>query len=783
MTGPAPAVRWPRLVSGRGRFIADLAVRGMRDVAFVRSPFAHADIVSVDGTAARAVPGIDAVFTHDDLAPFVQPFRGTHALFEDLVAPEQTALAKSRVRHVGEPVALVIGPDRAVCEDAAELVEVDYAPRPAIAGPEAAIAEGAPAIHEAAPDNAALTMHAGTDAVDEAFAEADVVVEATFAFARHTGVPLEPRGLIAAFDPSDRSLTVHHSHQCPAAMQQAFATLLGLDAHRVTVICPDVGGAFGIKQQLYADELAVVAASVRLGQPLRFLADRLESMASDIQARHHIIKGRLGAARDGTLLAIDVDDILAIGPYSQYPRTSLGEGRAMLSCTAAPYRVGAVRARSRAVFTNLGMAGHYRGVGHPIATAVTEGLLDKAARALKTDPVALRQKNLWPQETGPNTTALGTTFEALPYGPCLDALNAAIPSQSLEAWRDSVRAEGLLAGFGHAVFVEMTSRGPAFYGDGRVDVSTRDGCFIRLEPSGAVRVSASVTEQGQGVETAVAQVVAHTLGVPLDAVAILTGDTAVTTHGGGTWASRSLAAGGHAAWQAATQLKTEIVQIAGVLLQAAPKTLDVKDGAVVDRADGRVRMALAELAATCHFRPHHLPDGRQPALEAVASFGPFDAPFRAGCGVQLCAVTIDPDTGIVRVVRHAVAHDCGVVANPLFVDGQLKGGIAQGLGAALTEQLLYDEDAQLLSGSLAEYKMPMAPEMPDIEIIHAGGDERMDEDAPPRFVGVGEAGTAGAPAAVQNAINDALAPRAAELFEMPATPERVLAALNRRASV
>lgn len=778
MTGSAPGVRWPRLVSGRGRYIADLAVRGMREVAFVRSPFAHADIVSVDCTAARAMPGVDTVLTHGDIASVVRAFRGTHALFPDLVAPEQTALAKGRVRHVGEPVAIVIAQDRALCEDAAELVEVDYEPLPAIADPQAALTEAAPTLHDAAPGNVALTMHAGSDTADTAFAGADVVVEATFRFARHTGVPLEPRGLIAAFDPSDRTLTVHHSHQCPAAMQEAFANLLDLEAHRVNVVCPDVGGAFGIKQQLYADELAVVAASVLLGTPLRFLADRLESMVSDIQARHHVVKGRLAANGDGTILAVDVDDILAIGPYSQYPRTSLGEGRAMLSCTAAPYHVGKARARSRAVFTNLGMAGHYRGVGHPIATAVTEGLMDTAARALEVDPVTLRRKNLWPADRSPNTTALGTTFEALPYGPCLDALQDAIPTKTLEAWRESVRATGLLAGFGHAVFVEMTSRGPAFYGDGGVDVSTRDGCFIRLEPSGAVRVSASVTEQGQGVETALAQVIAQTLGLRLDDVAILTGETAVATHGGGTWASRSLAAGGHAAWLAATRLKAEIVRVAAALLQAEPGSLALKDRAVVDRADGRVRMSLTELAGTCHFRPHHLPDGLQPELEAVASFGPSDAPFRAGCGVQLSAVEIDPDTGIVRVVRHAVAHDCGVVANPLFVDGQLKGGIAQGLGAALTEELLYDEDAQLLSGSLAEYKMPMAPEMPDIEIVHVGGGGTIEEDTPPRFVGVGEAGTAGAPAAVLNAINDALAPRNAALFEMPATPERVLVALG-----
>lgn len=775
----AAALRWPRLVAGRGRYLADLAVRGMREAVIVRSPIAHGVIRSVDASAATAMPGIDAVLLAADIEHIVHPWRGTHALFEGLVAPRQSALADGIVRHVGEPVAVIVGADRARCEDAAEALVIDYEERPALADPLAALQPGAPVLHPEAPDNVCLGMEAGTDDVERAFAEADVVVEATFRFARHTGVPLEPRGLIAAFDPAGRTLTVHHSHQCPSAMQQEFAKLLGLDAHRVTVICPDVGGAFGIKQQLYADEMAVAAASVRLGRPVRFLADRLESMASDIQARHHVVHGRLAARADGTLLAIDVDDILAIGPYSQYPRTSVGEGRAMLTCTAAPYRLDCARAKSRAVFTNLGMAGHYRGVGHPIATAVTEGLVDEAARALAMDPLDVRRKALVPRSDGPVTTALGTKVEPLAYVECLDALEAAVPTGELVAWRDSARARGVLAGFGYAVFVEMTSRGPAFYGDGGAEISTRDGCVVRLEPNGAVRAISSVTEQGQGVETAVAQVIATTLGVPLDSVTISTGDTASAPHGGGTWASRSLASGGHAAWQAARTLRAEILQVAAALLQTDAGCLDLRDGGLVDAANGARRLALAELAALCHFRPHRFPGGRQPALEAVASFGPLDAPFRAGCGVQLCAVEIDPATGIVRIVRHAVAHDCGEVANPLFVDGQLKGGIAQGIGAALTEELIYDDAGQLLSGSLSDYKVPLAPEMPDVEVIHVEGLlPPRDPATPPRFVGVGEAGTAGAPGAVLNAINDALSPCGANLFAMPATPERVLTALG-----
>lgn len=776
----APGLRWPRLLTGRGRYVADLAVRGAREAAFVRSPHAHADIRGVNVAEARAAPGIDAVFLHDDLAAVLRPWRGSHGLFPDLAAPEQTALARDRVRHVGEPVALIVGESRALCEDAAELVAVDYAPLAAVTGPEDAVAPEAPTLHAEAPGNVCLERAVRSEGLEQTFRDAALTVEATFGFGRHTGVPLEPRGLIAAYDAAEGRLVVHHSHQCPAAMQDAFAQLLGLEERRVRVICPDVGGAFGIKQQVYADEMAVVAAAVLLRRPIRFLADRLESMASDIQARHHVVRGALAVSAEGAIRAIDVDDIHAIGPYSQYPRSSAGEGRAMLSLSGAPYAMAAAGARTRAVFTNLGMSGHYRGVGHPIAAAVTEGLVDLAARRLGEDPWAFRRRNFAPYDGAPRTSALGVAFEPLPFAACLDALEAGGRRARLDAWRRDARARGVLAGYGIAAFVEMTTRGPGFYGDGGVRVSTRDGCTLRLEPSGAVRGASSVTEQGQGVETAVAQIVADALGAPLDQVEILTGDTAVAHHGGGTWGSRSLAVGGHAAWTAARRLRAEILEIAGALLQTDPAALDLQGGAVRDQ-DGAPRIALSELAALCHFQPHKIPGERQPQLTASAAFGPLDAPFRAGCGVQLSAVEIDPETGLVRAVDHVVAHFCGAVVNPLLVDGQIKGGVVQGLGAALSEELAYDADGQLLSATLADYRVPMAPETPDIEVLHVerpAGAADDNDDAPPRFIGVGEAGTAGASAAALNAINDALAPRDAALWRIPATPARVLAALG-----
>lgn len=779
MSGAVPGRRWPRLLAGRGRYLADLAIPGAREAAFLRSPHAHADIVSIDVAAARAAPGIDAVFLGSDLAAVLRPWRAVHGLFPDMVAPEQTALASGRVRHVGEPVAIVVGESRAACEDAVELIEAEYSELPAFAE----LPDGSPLdrlpIHPEAPENVCLDAGVRSTGVEAAFAGAEHVVEGAFRFGRHTGVPLEPRGLVADFEPGERSLTVHHSHQCPAAMQEAFAALLGLESHLVRVICPDVGGGFGIKQQVHADEMAVAAASCLLRRPVRFVADRLESMASDIQARHHAVRARLALDASGRMIAIDADDIHAIGPYPQYPRSSAGEGRAILSLTGAPYDLREAAARSRAVFTNMGMSGHYRGVGHPIAAAVTEGLVDMAARKLRLDPWDLRRRNFAAYGGGSAPSALGISFETLPFGACMDTIEAEHPRDALDAWRDGARSDGLLAGYGIAVFIEMTSRGPGFYGDGDVRVSTRDYCTVKLEPNGAVSCVSSVTEQGQGVETAVAQIVADTVGVAVDRVGILTGDTASSGHGGGTWGSRSLAIGGRAAWEAARKLRAEILEIAAALLQRPAASLDLCDGEVCTGGTG-TGLRLPEIASLAHYRPHHLPGDMQPSLVASASFGPLDVPFRAGCGVQLSCVEIDPETGLVRLVRHAVAHFCGKVVNPLLVDGQIKGGVAQGLGAALSEELLYDEEGQLLTGTLAEYRMPMAVETPEIDVhhVHLQSHEEASRDAPPRHVGVGEAGTAGASAAVLNAVNDALAPRGAALLQIPATPERIFAALD-----
>jgi len=773
---PVPAARSRKLLNGRGRYVADIRVPGCLTGVFLRSPFAHARILAMDLAPAAAAPGVVAVLTGRDIARVAKPFRGVNKLYPDLKAFWQHAVAIDTVRWSGEPVALVVATTQALAEDAAALIDVDYAELLAVARPEAALDPAVSAIHPEFGDNIALREEKRAGDPEAAFARAAHVVERSFRFGRHTGVPLEARGIVAEFEPGERRLTVHISHQCPFQMQDAYAELLRLDDHKVRVIAPDVGGAFGIKQQLYGDELAIAAASVILGRPIRFIADRLESMASDVQAREHVVTARMALDDQGRILAMEMDDLFAIGPYSQYPRSSIGEARTAYGLLGAPYRFDAVKGRSTLVFQNKGMLGHYRGVGHPIACAVTEALVEAAARETGRDPLDLRRLNFIADADLPYLSATGNRFARLAFPQCLAALEAVIDLAVIRQAIARARAAGRLQGLGFAAFVEQTARGSGFYGSGDVRVSTRDSCTLRLEPSGAVRCLSSVTEQGQGVETGVRQVIAAALGVSLDKVDILTGDSSACYHGGGTWASRSMALGGEAAWEAARRLRGEILHLAGSLLQLAPTALDIRDDAVVATADGAARMSLSEIATIAHFKPHLLPPGTQPQLVATATYGPLDEPFRPATGIQMSHVEVDPDTGLISLLRHAVAHECGRVVNPLLVDEQIRGGVVQGLGAALFEECLYSEEGQLLNATLADYLVPMAAEMPDIEVIHVDGPALTGEGL--GIAGVGEAGTVGAAAAVMNALNDALAPRGAALHTMPFTPDRVLRALR-----
>lgn len=771
---PRPNAR--RLLQGRGTYVDDVRLPRLLHAAFVRSPYAHARIKRIDASAAAKLPGVVRIVTAADLAGLYTPWVGVLTHMKGMKSAPQHPLALERATWQGEPVAAVAAESRALAEDAAARIEVEWEELPPIASAEASLAPGAPALHPELGDNLAFARTIDAGAVDEAFARAFAVVEDSFSFARHTGVCPETRSILAEFNAGDRLLTLHYSTQAPHMMKEIVLRHFRLAETEVRVICRDVGGSYGVKIHVYPDEMAVIALALLLGRPVKFVADRLESFVSDIHAREHRVKARMALSKEGEILALDIDDLTGIGPVSTYPRSSAVEGNQVVNLVGSWYRCANYRARLAVAFQNKPPMSQYRAVGHPIACAVTEALVDQGARRLGLDPAALRRRNLIADDAYPWTSPAGLRFEKLSLGRSFERLLLLMDYDGLRRAQQELRAKGVYRGIGLANFVEITNPGPAFYGVGGAPISAQDGCTLRLDPGGSVACAISVTEQGQGTETMVAQIVASVLGVALERVRVVTGDTERTPYGGGTWASRGTGIGGEAALQAAKALRANILTLAGAMLQSAPETLDIAQGWITDAATGARRIGLDEVGRVGYFRGDTLPPGLQPELVATRHYQPRDYPFAFTNGVQAASVEVDVETGFVTLLKHWVVEDCGTVVNPLLVDEQVRGGVVQGIGAALFEECLYDAAGQLRNGSLADYLVPMAGEMPDIEIDHLATPTAGSELG---AKGIGEAGTAGAPAAVMNAINDALAPFGARLSEQPCTPARILRALGK----
>lgn len=771
---PRPNAR--RLLQGKGQFTDDLKLPRMVHVAFLRSPHAHARIVSIDVEAARTAPGVVAVVTGPDLAPYCTPWVGVLSHFPGLKSAPQHPLAIEKVVWQGEPVAAVVAQSRALAEDAIESIDVEYESLAPVVDMETALSPDTPVIHPELGDNLAFATEVNAGDVQAAFARADVVVEDTFHYNRHTGVSLEPRTVVADFDPSESKLTVYSSTQTPYQMQDVYSRHLGIAEENVRVVAKDVGGAFGVKLHVYGDDMATCALSILLERPVKFTADRLESFVSDIHARDHRVKARMALSADGDILAMEVDDLTGIGPFSVYPRTSAVEGAQVIRIMGGPYRFRDYRATLKVVLQNKNLMSQYRAVGHPIACTVTEAMVDKAAAAVGLDPVEIRRRNYVSDEMYPYTSPTGYFFERLSHYQSLDRLLELMSYERLRAEQAEARKRGVWRGIGLAAFIEITNPGPAFYGVGGARISSQDGCILKLEPSGKVRCLISVNELGQGTETAMAQVVATTLGIDIEDVRMITGDTEVTPHGGATWASRGAGIGGETAMLAARALRENVLSLAGTVLQAPPASLDIRRGQVVDESTGSVRMSVAEVARIGHFRPDTLPKDFQPELNVVRHYVPRGQPFAFTNGIQASHVEVDVETGWVKLLGHWVVEDCGRVLNPMLVAEQIRGGVVQGIGPALFEHCIYSEEGQLLSGTLADYLVPMAGEMPDIVVAHVETPTQLQELG---VKGTGEAGTAGASAAVMNAVNDALAPFSARLTAMPFTPQRVLEALGK----
>jgi aerobic carbon-monoxide dehydrogenase large subunit len=538
----------------------------------------------------------------------------------------------------------------------------------------------------------------------------------------------------------------------------------------VRVVAPDVGGSFGIKIHVYQDDMAACALALTLGRPVKFVATRRESFVSDIHAREQVVEVEYGVDAEGRLVGIRAGITAAVGAYSAFPRSSVVEGGQVLRLLPGPYQVRDYDASLRVVAQNKVVTSQYRAVGHPIAAAVTESMLDLAARDLGLDPAEIRRRNL--VREFPYTSATGNVYDSGSYVEALDRLLEVAKYDELRRAQAAARAEGRCVGIGLSCFIELTGPGAQFYGIGGAPISGQEGTTLRMEPSGTVTVLAGVTDQGQGTRTALAQVVADELGLPLESVTVLLGDTAMVPYGGGTWASRGMPIGGSATLLASRALAAKIRTAAAALLESHEEDVELRDGRAWVRGTDRA-LDLAAIARAVHFRSNEL-RGVEPSLDATVHFtNPESWTFTNGA--HLAVVELDPETGRVRVVRYVAVDDCGRVVNPALLAGQIMGGVAQGIGGALFEHCQYDEAGQLLTTTLMDYAVPTAADLPPFEVHHL---ETPSPHLPGGFKGAGEAGTAGAPAAVLNAINDALAPFGVVITQQPVTAERVLRALS-----
>ena len=744
----------------------------MLHVAFVRSAHAHARILRIDAEAARAAAGVAAVVSGDEPAFARHRIRARSAL-PTYVETEQPILAWPEVRFAGEAVAAVVARDRYEAEDAAGLVAVDYEPLP-VAMDLAPARPGSPVVHGAAADNVLLSRRFESGDVEAALGGAAAVIDRVFRTNRQTAAPLEGRGGVAAWNPAEGKLTLWTGTQIPHLVRHALAEMLELPEHRIRIVAPDVGGGFGVKGVLYPEEVALCLLARRLGRAVKWVEQRREGFLASAHARDHRYAVRAGFDREGRLLAMDVRIACNAGAYSVYPWTAGLEALMAGGLLAGPYKVRHYRCEVAAVATHTTPAGPYRGVARPATTFVMERVLDLGATALGLDPVEIRRVNLVGPEDLPYTSATRLVHDSASYPVCFEKVVEAIGYRAFRAEQARLRGQGRHLGIGFANYNELTGLGQAASAGPRMPFRTgHEGVTVRMDPSGAVTVLAGVTSQGQGVETTMAQIVASELGVPLGAVTVVLGDTDVTPFGLGAFASRQAVIGGGAAMRSARALREKVARIAAHLLEAAAADLDVADGRIAVRGMPDRALPIAEVARVAHLETHRLPPDVEPGLEATRFYDPIRGTFAAGS--QAAVVEVDVATGQLTIRRYVCVEDTGRVINPLIVEGQVQGAIAQGIGGALWEHLVYDPAGQLLTGTLMEYALPTAAAMPPFELDHI--------EVPAENLvgvrGVGEGGTLGPAAVLANAVADALGPLGVEMNELPLTPERLWAAARR----
>ena len=738
------------MLLGRGRFTADLDRPGLLHAAFVRSPHAHARVNAIDADAALKADGVVAVITAASLG---HPYLLAMLEREEFTPTRMPILAGETVRFVGEPVAVVIADDPYRAEDAIELVEVDWDPRPAVTSIEQAEAATAPRLHEQADGNRLVDLLMfDDDRLAAIFAEAALTVSAAFASARVAALPLEGRACLAEWDDRDSQLVMHTSTQVPHQVRSGVAQALNIPEAAIRVIAPDVGGGFGLKCVVGREEVAVAAAALRLRRPVRWAEDRQENLTAAFHGHEQRYRIRAAFDDDGRILGLDAEIDCDTGAYSVFPFTCAVEP--LMAATELPgvYKVPAYRARGRAVATNKAPAAPYRGVSRPQIVLVMERLMEKAAAALDLDPLDVRRRNLIGPGEFPYTGVNTITYDEGSYREALDLAEEQVRQKEWPRERDRLRDRGRLAGIGYACFSERTAYGTPTMSQRRMRMTPGyDTALVRVDPTGEVIVTTGTCGHGQGHETTFAQIVADRLGVHPDRVRLRQGDSDLASYGWGTWGSRSVVIGGGAAGRAADLVAAQLRSVAASLLEASPADVELAEGTARIRGDASAAIPIAELARVVHFQAHRLAEDLRYHLEARATFDP-PGTFSNACHVAM--VTIDPGTCSIRLHRYLVVEDCGVVINPMVVDGQVRGGVTQGAAAALLERVCFDPDGQPVTTTLMDYLAPTAAEMCDIDIVHLQTPSRFSETG---AKGMGEGGTIGAPAAVLNAVNDAAA--------------------------
>jgi carbon-monoxide dehydrogenase large subunit len=746
----------PRLITGTATYVEDIQMPGMHYATIVRSPHAAAKIRSINTKQAEAAPGVMVVFTGKDTKG-VGPIP-CGASLPGLRVPHHNVLAIDRVYYVGHPVAVVVATDRYLARDAADLVEVDYEVLQAVADPEKAQTKGAPAVHPEWPDNVAFTFHQEGGEVDKAFAEADVVVKQRITSQRLVPMAMETRGVVGEWHGADRQLNLYTSTQVPHLVRTLVAGMLGLEENRMRVITPEVGGGFGSKLNVYAEEALMGFVAMKINKPVKWIESRRENFLCTIHGRGHVDFYEVAAKRDGTIVGIKLKIIQDLGAYHQLLTPLI----TTLSVLMMPglYKTRNVRADIVGVFTNCMPTDAYRGAGRPEATHGIERMVDILAAELKMDPADIRLKNFIGKDEFPYQTGTGLMYDSGDYAAPLKKALDKVAYVKLRQEQADARKQGKWMGIGISTYGEICAIGPS----PATPAGGWESATAKIDPTGKVTVMTGACPHGQGEETTFAQITADELGVGIDDVLVIRGDTAIVQYGIGTFGSRATAIGGTALYYALQDLKAKIKKFGAMLLESEDVTLTA--GQVVCNRTGKSK-PLAEIAAAS-YRALKLPPGTEPGLFATRFWEPpnFTFPF----GAHIVVSDIDGDTGEIKIRRYVAVDDCGNIINPLIVDGQVHGGVAQGLGQALWEQAVYDDNGQLVTGELMDYAVPRAHMMPWIETDHTTTPSPVN---PLGVKGVGEAGTIGCSPAVVNSVVDALSPLGVRHIDMPLTPEKI----------